>query len=131
MNNPYFSFTIGAAYYGQVRRLGDALKLAFGFLKHPEQKVTITNCQTGMSHIFHFVNTDFGSITVSDAQALLKMAGFDPRENDDDGFHWPRLTMSVFDAAEALNEWTKSIVDIEREECYAEQRAERSRDQWS
>ncbi len=44
------------------------------------------------------------SISVDDAQALVTLAGMDPRASDSDGFHWP-YAPTFREVAEAWDRW--------------------------
>lgn len=65
---------------------------------------TITNDGTGESVSFDLVGDD--AIAVEDVQALFRLTGCDPRENEPDGFHWP-YSPTVREVGQALDRWTQ------------------------
>jgi len=89
----------------QAQTIGEALRAAAsGELSAASFGPSVTNDQTGESVSFDLVGDD-DAISVESAQELLRLAGVDPREDDEDGFHWPAAP-SIEDAAAALDRWT-------------------------
>lgn len=86
--------------------IGEALRVAGSDeLREAAFGHSVTNDQTGEDVSVELIDGD--SISVEDAQALLRLAGIDPREDDTDGFHWPHAP-SVQEAAAALDRWTQA-----------------------
>lgn len=90
-----------------AKSIGSALRVAgdLAIDLDPSFNTSITRDDTGESATVELRGPGTLTISVAQAQDLLRLAGIDPRPDDADGFHWP-YAPSIEQAAEALDCWT-------------------------